>query len=119
MKAFIDEQFYENSELLLDVMNELFSNSDLVQEHDMYHDGEFLVFAVYENASKKILRKVVADFTGHLEEQIKTVDFLDDDVFDFTVLVHEYEKHFKRDIYWDEESEMFNTKLGVWVRKVS
>ena len=119
MKTFLQEDFYHNSELLPSVMNELFSNNNLVQEHDMYRDGEFLIFAVYENASKKILKKVITDFNDHLDYQVKTVGPLQDDLFDFTVLVFEYERHFKSNIYWNEETRLFETKKWSIIRKVS
>lgn len=64
-KDFFTNEFYENSELTLSVLNQLV-NQDHVADQDMYQNGEFLYMEVYENEiTKKILSSVISDLEAY------------------------------------------------------
>lgn len=109
MKNFIKPEFYTDSELLISVMNTVLNNPDMVEDYEMYEDGEFLTFTAHKDLAKKLLDQVVIDFDLYRELQLETTGLSDDNVFDFSPLVREYEKAHHNEIYFDNDDITFYT----------
>lgn len=108
-KTFFTPAFYENPNLTLDILNQLF-NTKQVADHDMYKSGTFLYMEVYENEqTKELLSKVISDLEAYKAYNAEC--FVSDETTEIGLcaLQNEHHRHFgySKEIKWDAEIEEF------------
>lgn len=109
-KNFFTTEFYENPELTLDTLNQLFQTKQ-VADKDMYQNGTFLYLEVFENdKTKEILSPVISDLEAY--KVYNNEGFVSDETTEIGLcaLQDEHRRIFYHDgkeIKWDADAERF------------
>lgn len=109
-KNFFTQEFYENPNLTLDVMNQMIEG-DHVADMDMYQSGTFLFMEVYENDNtKQILVPVICDLEAY--KQYNNECFVSDETtqIGLCALQDEHRRIFfksGKEIMWDKDGGRF------------
>ena len=109
-KDFFTQEFYENPNLTLDIMNQLVEG-DHVADMDMYQSGTFLFMEVYDNdETKKILAPVISDLETYKEYNNKNYFSDETTQIGLCALFDEHSDVFfkqGKEIMWDNDCRQF------------
>ena len=109
-KDFFTQEFYENPNLTLDIMNQLVEGYH-VAGMDMYQSGTFLFMEVYENDdTKKILAPVISVLETYKEYNNKNYASDEPTQIGLCALFDEHSGVFfkkGKEIMWDKDCRQF------------
>jgi len=108
-KSFLTEEFYLNPCTALNALNDLVTQ-DLVEDMDMYSEGEFLTMEVFDNEkSREILSTCISDFDKYIK--YNNDGFASDETTEIGLsgLHYLHDNHFKNkdEIVWNVNKMRF------------
>lgn len=105
-QPFYTEKLYEDDFTVVGVLNEL-NDKDLISNKESYTSGSLLFVDVNEcPESRDILSAIISNIDDYLKGNNESFLHSDTDL-GLSLLIDDYEKHFKSSIKWDNDMECF------------
>lgn len=105
-KPFYTEKFYTDDFTIVGILNEL-QDGNLITNKDAYSSGDLLFLDIRDcPESRNLLSPIVRNIEDYLKENNESYLHSEIDL-GLSLLLDDYEKHFRSPIKWDNDVECF------------